>query len=57
MNYRYIINEGSDWIRDNGKLYLAGDCLTPCGLTGQQLMISVMPGQVVIQIQQDNILA
>ncbi|MFN3069301.1 hypothetical protein ACKWMY_14435 [Serratia sp. J2] len=31
--------------------------MTQCGLTGQPLAISVMPGQVVIRIQQDNILA
>ncbi|WP_421096106.1 SymE family type I addiction module toxin [Serratia fonticola] len=48
---------GMDWIQDNGELYLAGDWLTQCGLTGQPLAISVMPGQVVIRIQQDNILA
>lgn len=48
---------GVDWVRDNGELYLAGDWLTQCGLTGQQLTISVMPGQVVIQVQQGNILA
>lgn len=48
---------GVDWIRDNGELYLAGDWLTQCGLTGQPLVISVMPGQVVIQVQQGNILA
>ncbi|NXZ86500.1 type I addiction module toxin, SymE family [Serratia fonticola] len=50
-------NIGVDWIRDNGELYLAGDWLTQCGLTGQALAISVMPGKVVIQVQQDNILA
>ncbi|NBJ35332.1 type I addiction module toxin, SymE family [Serratia fonticola] len=27
---------------------MAGDWLTQCGLTGQPLTISVMPGQVVI---------
>jgi len=48
---------GVDWIRDNGELYLAGDWLTQCGFTGQPLAISVMPGQVVIQVQQDNILS
>ncbi|ERK14433.1 SymE family type I addiction module toxin [Serratia sp. JSRIV001] len=42
---------GADWIRDNGELYLAGDWLTQCGLTGQPLAISVMPGKVVIQTQ------
>ncbi|WP_276148145.1 SymE family type I addiction module toxin [Yersinia sp. IP36721] len=31
--------------------------MTQCGLTGQPLAISVMPGQVVIQVHQDNILA
>lgn len=50
-------NIGVDWIRDNGELYLAGDWLTQCGLTGQALAISVMPGKVVIQVQQGNILA
>lgn len=48
---------GIDWIRDNGELYLAGDWLTQCGLTGQPLVINVTPGQVVIQVQQGNILA
>ncbi|WP_447875095.1 SymE family type I addiction module toxin [Serratia fonticola] len=48
---------GMDWIRDNGELYLAGDWLTPCGLTGQPLAISVMPGQVIIQVQQGNTIA
>ncbi|WP_447881258.1 SymE family type I addiction module toxin [Serratia fonticola] len=48
---------GVDWVRDNGELYLAGDWLTPCGLTGQPLVISVIPGQLVIQVQQGNILA
>lgn len=48
---------GVDWIRDNGELYLAGDWLTECGLTGQPLAISVMPGQVVIKVQQDNVSA
>lgn len=48
---------GVDWIRDNGELYLAGDWLTQCGLTGQPLAISVMPGKVVIQVQQGNMLA
>ncbi|MGQ6550284.1 SymE family type I addiction module toxin [Serratia sp. IR-2025] len=42
---------GVDWIRDSGELYLAGDWLTQCGLTGQPLAISVMPGKVVIQTQ------
>ncbi|MFV8983578.1 SymE family type I addiction module toxin [Serratia fonticola] len=42
---------GVDWIRDNGELYLAGDWLAECGLTGQLLAISVMPGKVVIQVQ------
>ena len=45
----------TNWIRDNGELYLAGDWLTQCGLTGQPLMISVMPGQVVTQVEQGNI--
>ncbi|WP_415837974.1 SymE family type I addiction module toxin [Serratia silvae] len=45
-----------DWIRDNGELYLAGDWLTQCGLTGQPRVISVMPGKVVIQVQQSNML-
>ncbi|WP_447870929.1 SymE family type I addiction module toxin [Serratia fonticola] len=44
-------------MRDNGELYLAGDWLTQCGLTGQPLAISVIPGQVVIRVQQDNMLA
>ncbi|MCL1030540.1 SymE family type I addiction module toxin [Serratia silvae] len=47
---------GVDWIRDNGELYLAGDWLTQCGLTGQPRVISVMPGKVVIQVQQSNML-
>lgn len=48
---------GVDWVRDNGELYLAGDWLTQCGLTGKALAISVMPGKVVIQIRQGNMLA
>ncbi|HBE9177822.1 TPA: SymE family type I addiction module toxin [Serratia fonticola] len=48
---------GVDWMRDNGELYLAGDWLAECGLTGQLLAISVMPGKVVIKIQQGNMLA
>ncbi|WP_072080692.1 SymE family type I addiction module toxin [Yersinia nurmii] len=44
-------------MRDNGKLYLTGDWLTQCGLTGQPLAISVMLGQVVIRVHQDNALA
>jgi hypothetical protein len=49
---------GMDWIRDNGELYLAGDWLTQCCLTEQQLAISVMPSKVVIiQVQQVNMLA
>lgn len=47
---------GVDWVRDNGELYLAGDWLTQCGLTGQPLAIRVMTGKVVIQVQQGNIL-
>ncbi|HBE9177827.1 TPA: SymE family type I addiction module toxin [Serratia fonticola] len=43
-------------MRDNSELYLTGDRLTQCSLTGQPLAISVMPGQVVIQVQQGNIL-
>ncbi|MDN0088698.1 hypothetical protein QVN42_15180 [Yersinia nurmii] len=31
--------------------------MTQCSLTGQPLAISVMPGQVVIRIQQGNMLA
>ncbi|HGM5488819.1 SymE family type I addiction module toxin [Serratia fonticola] len=46
-----------DWVRDNGELYLAGDWLTQCGLTGQPLAISVIPGKVMIRVQQGNILA
>ncbi|WP_310795448.1 SymE family type I addiction module toxin [Serratia fonticola] len=46
-----------DWIRDNGELYLAGDWLTQCGLTGQPLTINVMPGKVMIRVHQDNALA
>ncbi|MDN0088679.1 SymE family type I addiction module toxin [Yersinia nurmii] len=41
-------------MRDNGELYLAGDWLTQCGLIGQPLVISVMPGQVVIRGQRVN---
>ncbi|MFG1173930.1 SymE family type I addiction module toxin [Erwiniaceae bacterium CAU 1747] len=44
-------------MRDNGELYLAGDWLMQCGLIRQPLAISVMPGQVVVQVQQDNTLA
>nr|WP_071784440.1 SymE family type I addiction module toxin [Serratia fonticola] len=38
-------------------MYLAGDWLTQYGLTGQPLAISVMPGKVMIRVQQGNILA
>lgn len=48
---------GVDWIRDHGELYLAGDWLTQCGLTKQPLAISIIPGKVVIQLQQGNMLA
>ncbi|MEX2951077.1 hypothetical protein AB4K01_07685 [Serratia fonticola] len=48
---------GVDWIRDNGERYLVGDWLTQCALTGQPLVISVMPGKMVVQFQQDNMLA
>ncbi|MGG7670803.1 SymE family type I addiction module toxin [Yersinia sp. J1] len=44
-------------MRDNGKLSLPENWLTQCGLTGQPLAINVMPGKVVIQVQQDNVLA
>ncbi|NXZ86496.1 type I addiction module toxin, SymE family [Serratia fonticola] len=37
--------------------FVAGDWLAECGLTGQLLAISVMPGKVVIQVQQNDILA
>ena len=47
-------NIGVDWIRDNGELYLAGDWLAQCGLTGQPLVISMMPGKVVIRVRQEN---
>lgn len=50
-------NIGVVWIRDNGELYLAGEWLTQCGLTEQPLAINVMPGKVVIQVQQNDILA
>lgn len=51
------LNFDVDWIRDNGELYLTGDWLTQCGLTGQPLAIGVMLGKVVLKIQQDNMLA
>ncbi|WP_421094441.1 SymE family type I addiction module toxin, partial [Serratia fonticola] len=41
---------GADWVRDSAELYLAGDWLTECGLAGQPLAISVMPGKVVIRV-------
>ncbi len=50
-------NIAVDWVRDNGELYLAGEWLTQCGLTGQPLVINVMLGQVLIQVQQGNMLA
>ncbi|AKG70976.1 hypothetical protein WN53_18630 [Serratia fonticola] len=46
---------GVDWVRDNGELYLAGDWLTQCGLTGQQLTINVMPSKVMIKVRQGNL--
>ncbi|AHG19540.1 hypothetical protein Z042_07905 [Chania multitudinisentens RB-25] len=48
---------GADWIRDNGELYLAGDWLTQSYLTGQPLAISVIPGKVIVQVQQGNMQA
>nr|WP_226974976.1 SymE family type I addiction module toxin [Yersinia pseudotuberculosis] len=48
---------GMDWIQDNGELSLSGEWLTQTGLTGQPLDISVIPGQVVIRVQQGNMLA
>ncbi|TQI80071.1 type I toxin-antitoxin system toxin SymE [Serratia fonticola] len=48
---------GVDWVRDNGELYLAREWLTQSGLTGQPLAVSVMPGKVVIRVQQGNMLA
>ncbi|EFL4511477.1 TPA: SymE family type I addiction module toxin [Escherichia fergusonii] len=39
-----------NWVRGNGDLYLAGDWLTQCGLTGQLLALKVMPGKVIIEI-------
>ncbi|MGG7670797.1 SymE family type I addiction module toxin [Yersinia sp. J1] len=42
-------------MRDNGKLSLPENWLTQCGLTGQPLAISVMPGQVVIKVRQGNL--
>ncbi|WP_276148142.1 SymE family type I addiction module toxin [Yersinia sp. IP36721] len=36
---------------------LPEDWRTQCGLTEQPLAISVMPGKVVIQVQQGNMLA
>lgn len=45
---------GVGWVRDSGELYLAGDWLTQCGLTGQPLAISVMPSQVVIRVHQSS---
>ncbi|QXN62121.1 SymE family type I addiction module toxin [Serratia fonticola] len=48
---------GADWVRVSGELYLAGDWLTECGLAGQPLAISFMPGQVLIRVQQGNMLA
>ncbi|WP_431222834.1 SymE family type I addiction module toxin [Serratia sp. L9] len=44
-------------MRDSGELYLAGDWLTQCGLTGQPLAIGVIAGHVVIKVQRGNMLA
>ncbi|RDL27210.1 SymE family type I addiction module toxin [Serratia fonticola] len=46
---------GVDWVQDNGELYLAGDWLTQCGLTGQALTINVMPSKVMIKVRQGNL--
>nr|WP_184280489.1 SymE family type I addiction module toxin [Serratia fonticola] len=46
---------GANWVRNNGDLYLAGDWLTQSSQTGQPLAFSVMPGKVVIRLQQGNI--
>ncbi|AHK18500.1 hypothetical protein BF17_03445 [Yersinia similis] len=42
-------DEGIDWVRDNGGLYLAGEWLVLSGLAGQLLDISVISGQIVIK--------
>lgn len=57
LRYKNIAHIGVDWIRDNDELYLAGDWLTQCGLTGQPLALGMMPSKVIMQIQQDNVLA
>ncbi|WP_145501429.1 MULTISPECIES: SymE family type I addiction module toxin [Yersinia pseudotuberculosis complex] len=47
----YSLHINASWVRDNGELYLAGDWLTQCGLSGKQLTISVMSGQAMIRVQ------
>ncbi|HFV9290727.1 TPA: hypothetical protein ACIAIE_000514 [Serratia fonticola] len=45
-----------DWVRDNGELYLEGDCLTQCGLTGNRWRSAMISGEGVIELRQGVIL-
>ncbi|WP_323637354.1 SymE family type I addiction module toxin [Pectobacterium polaris] len=49
--------EGADWVGDDGELTLAGDWLILSGLLGQQLMIEVLPGTIIIRAELGNMLA
>ncbi|WP_336512750.1 SymE family type I addiction module toxin [Pectobacterium polaris] len=42
---------------DSGTLTLAGDWLTLSGLPGQQLMIGVLPGRIIIRAEIGTMLA
>jgi hypothetical protein len=44
-------------MRDNSELYLTGDWLTQWGLTGKPLTINLILGNVIVQIQQENLLS
>ncbi|AIU89450.1 SymE family type I addiction module toxin [Pectobacterium odoriferum] len=49
--------EGADWVSDNGELTLAGDWLTQSGLLGQQLMVEMLPGKIIIRVEMGTMLA
>lgn len=50
-------SEGVDWIRDNGKFYLAGDRLTRSGLLDRSLELELLPGKMIIQAEFGTMLA
>ncbi|QTF09875.1 type I toxin-antitoxin system SymE family toxin [Brenneria izadpanahii] len=50
-------SESADWVRDNGKLYLAGDWLSRRGLFGRPLEIELLPGKMIIRAESGVMLA